>query len=121
MKKYMMLLIVMLMICLPTVALAEGLAGAAEGYTWQYLGTIAGATAATLLIVQYSKVQLDKVWKIPTRLYVYVIALAILLVASVFTGGLTLEAALLAVMNAVMVSMSAYGAYEMTFKKTDEK
>lgn len=121
MKKYMMLLIVMLMICLPTVALAEGLAGADEGYTWQYLGTIAGATAATLLIVQYSKVQLDKVWKIPTRLYVYVIALAILLVASVFTGGLTLEAALLAVMNAVMVSMSAYGAYEMTFKRADEK
>ena len=79
------------------------------------------ATAATLLIVQYTKVQLDKVWKIPTRLYVYMIALAILLVAAVFTGELTLEGGLLACMNAFMVSMSAYGGYELTFKKADEK
>ena len=105
---------------IPAIALAEGTAAAGEAYTWQYLGTIAGATTATLLIVQYTKVQLDKVWKIPTRLYVYVIAATILLVATGFSGGLTLESALLALMNAVMVSMSAYGGYELTFKKGEE-
>jgi len=35
-------------------------------YTWEYLATLAGATAATLLIVQFLKVPLDKVWKIPS-------------------------------------------------------
>lgn len=109
----------MLMVLMVPVALAEEMGAAMEGYTWQYLGTMAGATAATLMIVQYTKVQLDKVWKIPTRLYVYVIALAILLVSALFTGGLTAEVAVLAFMNAFMVSMSAYGAYELTFAKKD--
>lgn len=108
-----------IMVLMPVTALAEEMNAVMEGYTWQYLGTMAGATAATLMIVQYTKVQLDKVWKIPTRLYVYVIALAILLVAALFTGGLTAEAAVLAFMNAFMVSMSAYGAYELAFAKKD--
>ena len=71
--------------------------------------------------MQYSKAPLDKIWKIPTRLYVYMIALVILLVAALFTGGLTLESGMLAVMNAFMVSMSAYGGYELTFKRANEK
>lgn len=107
---------------MPAVGLAEGSAGMlADAYTWQYLGTLAGATAATLLIVQYTKVQLDKVWKIPTKLYVYLIAAAIMLLANGFNGGLTVESALMACMNAVLVSTSAYGTYEVTFKKAEEK
>ena len=39
-----------------------------EPFTWEYLATIAGATAATLLIVQQLKLPLDKLWKIPTRI-----------------------------------------------------
>lgn len=90
-----------------------------EPLTWAYLATIAGATAATLLIVQYFKAKLDKVWKIPTRVFVYVIALAILLLATSFTQGLTVENGVLTVINAFVVAAAAFGAYEVTFKKLE--
>lgn len=107
----------MLLIALP--ALAEGAAQEAQAYSWESLGTVAGATAATLLIVQLIKAPLDRVWKLPTRLVVYVLALSLMLVAQVFNGGLTWESGLLAAVNAAMVALSAYGAYELTFHKVD--
>ena len=88
-----------------------------EPLTWAYLATIAGATAATLLIVQFLKVPLDKVWKIPTRAFVYFISLVILLVATAFTTGLTPNTILLTVVNAFIVALTAYGSYEVTFAK----
>ena len=88
-------------------------------YSWLYLATVAGATAATLLIVQFLKVPLDMVWKIPTRLLVYLIALVIMLVAQYFTDGLTVEKAALAFINAFVVALAAYGSYELTFSKID--
>lgn len=90
-------------------------------YTWEYLASIAGATALTLLIVQFLKVPLDRVWRIPTRLFVYFIALLILLVATAFTTGLTLQNGLMAFVNAFLVALTAYGAYEVTFAKLDNK
>ena len=91
-----------------------------EPLTWAYLATIAGATAATLLIVQFLKVPLDTVWKIPTRAFVYVIALVLLLGGTYFTTGLTVNTALLTAVNAVIVALTAYGAYEVTFKKMEK-
>lgn len=90
-------------------------------YTWTYLGTIAGATAATLLIVQFLKVPLDKIWKIPTRVFVYIIALVIMVLARVFTGGMTPGDFVLTFFNAFLVSLSAYGSYELTFAHLDKK
>lgn len=113
-KMMVMMCVLMLLIALP--ALAEGAADTAQAYDWASLGTVAGATAAVLMIVQLIKAPLDKVWKIPTRLLVYVIAFALMLLAQYFAGGLTVESALLAAVNAVMVALSAYGAYELTFK-----
>lgn len=89
-------------------------------WTWPYLASIAGCTAATLLIVQFFKVPLERVWKIPTRLFVYMIALAIMVVATAFTTGITPDNFLLTVMNAFIVSLSAYGSYELTFAKFDK-
>lgn len=103
---------------LTTAALAEGEAAvlpAAEAYTWESLATVAGATAATLLIVQYLKMPLDRVWKIPTRALVYVVALLILLGATAFTRGLTAADAPLLAVNAFVVALAAYGSYELTF------
>lgn len=91
-----------------------------EPLTWAYLATIAGAAAFTLLIVQFCKVPLDKVWKIPTRVFAYVIALAIMLVATAFTTGLTMDSVLLTAANAFLAAMSAYGAYELTFAKASK-
>lgn len=112
-----MLLLVLL---LPVAALAEGELPT-EPFTWKQLATIAGAAAMTLLIVQLLKLPIDKVWKIPTRIVVYIIALIIMILAQIFTDGLTVNTALLTVFNAVIVALSAMGAYEMTFRKIDMK
>lgn len=91
-----------------------------EPLTWTYLATIAGAAAFTLLIVQFFKAPLDKVWKIPTRVFAYIIALAVMLVATAFTSGLTADTVLLVASNAFIAATSAYGAYELTFAKLNK-
>jgi len=120
MKKLYWILMVMMILLLPVAALAEGELPT-EPFTWEQLATIAGAALATLLIVQLLKLPLDKVWKIPTRIIVFFIAAVVMLLATYFTQGLTWNTALLTLLNAVIVALSAMGAYEMTFRKVDEK
>ena len=119
MKKY-LFIVMLIMIILPAAAFAEGELPS-EPFTWAQLATIAGATAAVLLIVQLLKLPLDKVWKIPTRIVVYVIALIILMLATFFTDGITVQTGLLTAINAIIVALAAMGAYEMTFRKADER
>lgn len=84
MKKIVCFLFALLLLfALPIAALAEEAppaelpeASTAEPFTWSYLATIAGAAAFTLLFVQLFKVPLDKVWKIPTRAFAYIVSLA---------------------------------------------
>lgn len=120
MKKIFWCLMLIAILLLPVVALAEGELPT-EPFTWAQLVTILGATTATLIFVQLFKFPLDKVWKIPTKIVVYVIALIIMLLATQFTEGLTLNNALLAAINAGIVALAAMGAYEMTFRKVDMK
>jgi len=89
--------------------------------TWEFLGTMAGAISATTLIVQFIKIPLDKIWKIPTLYVVYIIALIILFLVEFFTGHITLERSILIMLNAIVVSMAAMGTYEATFKKIETK
>ena len=86
-----------------------------EPFTWTARRTIAGCTAFALLFVQLIKAPLDKVWHIPTRLLVYVVCLAVMIVSVTFTDGLTIQTGLLAAVNAVIPTLAAMGAYEMTF------
>ena len=113
-----MLISVLMLTC--TVAMAEGELPT-EPFTWAYLATIAGATVATVLIVQLLKLPMDKVWKIPTRIIVFLIAAIVLLLATYFTQGLTWENALLTILNAVIVALAAMGAYELSFAKLEHK
>ena len=92
-----------------------------EPFSWEYLATIAGATLATMLIVQLLKLPMDKVWKIPTRIVVYVIALIISLLATGFTTGLTWENGILTAVNAVIIALAAMGGYEATIKRLEGK
>ena len=118
MKKFILFLFALILL-LPVVALAEGELPA-EPFTWQYLATILGATAATVLIVQLIKLPLDKIGHIPTRFVVYVISLIILELATYFTSGLTVETGILTALNAVIVALAAMGAYEVSVKKIEE-
>ena len=90
-----------------------------DPFSWEYLATITGATMGTLMIVQLLKLPLDRVWKIPTRILVYVIALILLLLATGFTMGLDWNTGLLTAINAIIVALAAMGAYEVTFANQD--
>ena len=117
MKKLLVCLVLyMAMLLTCSVAMAEGELPT-DPFSWDQLATIAGATLATLLIVQLLKLPIDKVWKLPTRIVAYAIALIILLLATMFTTGLSVENAALSVINAVIVALAAMGAYEVTFAK----
>lgn len=130
MKKIIVLMFLAFLI-LPALAGAEALVEVAtevvaseiptEPVTWEQLATIGGAAMATLLIVQLLKLPLDKVWKIPTRIVVFFIAFVVLILATYFTQGLTWNTALLTVINAVIVALTAMGAYELTFAKIEKK
>ena len=121
MKKLICCLVLMMVVMLiSSVAMAEGELPT-DPFTWESLATIAGATLATLLFVQLLKLPLDKVWKIPTRIVVYVIALIILLLATLFTGSLTVESGVLTAVNAMIVALAAMGAYEITFRKLENR
>ena len=116
---------------LPVAGMAEELAEVAievvaseiptEPVSWAQLATVGGAAMATLLIVQLLKLPLDKVWKIPTRIIVFVIAFIVLILATYFTQGLTWNTAILTIINAVIVALTAMGAYELTFAKLEKK
>ena len=120
MKKIFWCLLFIMVMLLPIAALAEGEIPS-DPFTWAQLVTIGGATAATLIFVQLLKLPIDKVWKIPTRIIVYFIALVIMLLAAIFTDGITASSALLTAINAGIVALAAMGAYEITFRKLDEK
>lgn len=130
MKKVFVWLLLLLFL-LPVVAMAEQLAEVAvevvaseiptNPVTWEQLATIGGAAMATMLIVQLLKLPLDKVWKIPTRIIVFVIAFVVLILATYFTEGLSWNTALLTVINAVIVALTAMGGYELTFAKLEKK
>ena len=128
MKKVKWILFVLLL--LPAAAMAEALVEVAtevvaseiptQPVTWEQLATIGGAAMATMLIVQLLKLPLDKVWKIPTRIIVFIIAAIVMLLATYFTQGLTWNTALLTLMNAVIAALTAMGGYELTFKKIED-
>ena len=122
MKKLLLaILILTLMLVLSlTIVQAENVdAEPTADYTWAILATSAGATGATLLIVQFMKLPLYKVWLIPTRGFVYIIALSIMIGARKFTAGIVLEDMPLVAVNAFLVAMSTMGLYEITFKKLE--
>jgi predicted permease len=119
MKKLFVFLILFLLI-LPVAALAEGEIPT-QPFSWEQLGTIAGAALATMLIVQLLKLPVDKVWKIPTRIIVFLIAAIVMTLATYFTQGITWETALLTLMNAVIAALTAMGAYEITLAKIEKK
>jgi cell division protein FtsW (lipid II flippase) len=92
-----------------------------EFMSWDLLATSGGAVLVTLLVVQFLKLPLDKVWKVPTRFVVYLIALILLILYEVVTVGvLTFPRAPLIALNAVVVAVGAMGSYEVTFKKIEK-
>ena len=87
-------------------------------FTWAILATYAGATLATTLVTQLLK-GICFIDRIPTRIFSYVVALIILLMATFFTGALTWNTAALCVVNAAVVSLAANGAFDAVSTKKE--
>ncbi|MBR5873942.1 MAG: hypothetical protein IKY90_04305 [Oscillospiraceae bacterium] len=78
---------------------------------WTILGSYGGSIIATGLLTQLVK-NSGKLKDIPTRWVSYVIAFIVLLLASFFTGSLTVSNAVLTLFNAAIVSLAANGGYD---------
>ena len=95
--------------------------------TWQLLGTYTGAAGAVLLITQLTK-NISFIKKIPTNLWSFIIALAVLFPAKYFTGGLTLSEAALIPFNCLIIAFASGGgfdtlhkAFPTVFKKSNDE
>ena len=87
-------------------------------YTWEILGTTAGAAAATLLIVQYIKEPLARLLRVNTRLLVLAVSAAILFAAwALGDYERAWSDVPLIVINAFYVALMAMGAYDTALKK----
>lgn len=82
-----------------------------EFFNWSTLATYAGALAMVIVMTEVTKT-LDYIKNIPTQLWSYVIALAVLYPAYYFTGQLTLSAAVLIIFNGMIVALAANGGFE---------
>ena len=82
-----------------------------ELFNWNMLGSYAGAAFAVAVLTQITK-GIPLVKRIPTQLWSYALALVTLLAAAVFGPGLTPQGAVLALVNAALVSLSSNGGYE---------
>ena len=109
-----------MLLALPGAARAEESMTAGGPASWDALVTVGGSGLMTLLIVQFIKAPLDRVWKLPTALVAYLIALANLTAAHAMTKGLTLGTFLLCVLNAIFAATSAMGMYEKTFRRIEK-
>lgn len=99
-------------------------ADTASFFTWESIGTFSGAVALVVFLVQLLKLPLDKVWKIPTQYVAYGISLVVLLLAQAFVpelGGLSVETALLCVLNAAVVALSAMSAYDVAIGRVESQ
>lgn len=83
-------------------------------FTWELLASYSGAILAVTIITQFVK-GIGFIDRIPTRFVSYVIAVVILILAQAFTGVLTVAAAALTLINAVVVSLAANGTYDLFY------
>lgn len=110
---FVFVLMLMFMVAMPVLAdtVGDDPATTQDFFSWAMLKTYAYAVLATTLVTQLLK-GVGFIDKIPTRLFAYIVALIILIAATYFTGALTIEAAALCLVNAVVVALAASGAFD---------
>lgn len=89
--------------------------------TWEFIGSFAGMIAVVTLLIEFLKLPLDKVWKIPTRFLVYAISVVLLFVTEYFTKGITVDNIPLLLLNGVLITMASMGLYDGVVKKIEDK
>ena len=93
----------------------------AGAFSWDALLTMSGASAATLLIVQGTKRGVDRLIKLPTALYAYIVAVLLMLLATHYTGNLNGSSVMLSMLNGYVVSSTASHTYDAVLLKVAGK
>jgi len=81
-------------------------------FTWDILGTMAGATLAVAVLTEITK-GIPGIRKLPTQVWSFILAFAVLIGAQAAAGTLTLATGGLVVLNAALVSIAANGGYDL--------
>ena len=84
--------------------------------TWEFLLTWAGCTAATALTVQFLKKHI----KLDPQIIAFVISVVLLELSTFFVAGLTLNSAILNIVNGLLCSLSSNGAYKAVSRLMEE-
>lgn len=79
-----------------------------EFFTWEFLASFAGCTAATALVTQFTK---NLFPRLPTQWLSYFIAVIILVAATIFTVGVNAGNLAIIPFNAILISMASNGAF----------
>lgn len=95
-----------------TASTADAIAEATEPLTWDYLVTVGGCAVFVMIVVQMTKAQLDKLIRIPTAWYAYILAVITMLLATAFTAGLSVSGAVLTLFNGWIVAATASRTYD---------
>lgn len=111
MKKIFYVLLALMMVMTWAPVRAEE-AMPAEFFSWDDLGTYAGAAALVALVTQLTK-ELPYIKKIPTQVWSYILAVLVLIASQVFTGTLSASSAALSLANGVLVSLASNGGYSL--------
>lgn len=88
-----------------------------EMFTWEYLSSAAGATAAVTIITQFVK-DFPIIKKLPSQFTSYIVTIAVMFLASFFTGTLTPSYAALVPINSIIIMLAANGTYNTISKKS---
>lgn len=81
-------------------------------FEWSTLGTLSGAAAAVSAVTQIIK-NVRFLDKIPTQFLSYLIAIAVLIPATFFSGEPSPEKWAIIPINAILVSLSSNGIYSL--------
>ncbi len=87
--------------------------------TWDMLGTFSGALAAVMIVTQLTK-DIPGIRRIPTQLYSYFVALAVMAASAVFGGRTSPADFVLLLINAAVVALSANGGYDAWMRTRGE-
>lgn len=87
-----------------------------EFFTWNSLASYAGATLATAVITQALK-GVGFIDRLPTRLFSYIVAVVLLVAATLFLGEASVSALALCLINGAVVSLAANGAFDAVARK----
>ena len=81
-----------------------------EFFDWKLLGEYTGAVLAVGILTEMTK-EIPGIRAIPTQLWSYALSVLTLLLAEIFTAGVSAQGAVLALFNAAVVSLAANGGF----------